>query len=161
MKRKKKGAKKDQENKIYAASKAGRAYKQGFYLETSWILSRMIEKKNKSLLIKIETRQPLQSYSLEQSIKRIKYHHLAGRVPQLVRNLELGLIDEMRNWKNRRNTMLKDMLSVHVSENRMERLAYEGIALYKRWNRSIKHVKTEMKNVPDMANLIKPRLDEK
>lgn len=161
MKRKKKGAKKDPDQKIYSASKAGLAYKHGFYLETSWILSRMMEKKTKSLLIKLETRQPLQSYSFEQCIKRIKYHHLTAKVPQLGMNLELGLIDEMRNWKNNRNTMLKDMVIVHVSEQRMERLASEGIALYKRWNKSIKHVRTAMKKDPDIKHLIRSGIDEK
>ena len=160
MKRKKKGPKKDPDQKSFATSKAGLAFKHGFYIETSWILSRMIEKKTKSLLIKLETRQTLQNYSFEQSIKRIKYHHMAGKVPQLVLNLELGLIDEMRNWKNNRNTMLKDMVSVHVSEHRMERLASDGIALYKRWNKSIKLVKTEMKKNPDVKNLIRPEVDK-
>jgi hypothetical protein len=51
----------------------------------------------------------------------------------------------MRNWKNARNTMLKDMIDIHVSNQRMERLASEGIALYKKWNKSLKSVKREMK----------------
>jgi hypothetical protein len=146
MKRKKNGARKKGKDGCCSVSRAGLAYKQGFYLETAWILSQMFEKKTKSILKKFETTQTMQGYSFEQSIKRIKYHHLAGKVPQLITYLDLGLIEEMRNWKNTRNTMLKDMVSVHVSKNRMERLASEGITLYKRWNKSVKQVKAELKN---------------
>ena len=145
MKRKKHVAKRGREEGNYSASAAGLAFKHGFYLETAWILSVIFEKKSKSLLKKLEPRHLLPGYSFEQSIKRIKYHHLSGRVPQLGLHLELNLIEEMRSWKNSRNTMLKDMVSVHVSKNRMERLASEGIALYKRWNKSLKLIKTEMK----------------
>lgn len=145
MKRKKHVAKKELKECNYSAAKAGLAFKHGFYLETAWILSAIFEKKSKSLLKRLETRQVLQSYSFEQSIKRIKYHHLSGRVPQLKLYLDLNLIEEMRNWKNSRNTMLKDMVSVHVSIKRMERLASEGIVLYKRWNKSLKLIKTDLK----------------
>lgn len=145
MKRKKHVAKKDPKESTYSAGKAGLAFKHGFYLETAWILSAIFEKKSKSLLKKLEPRQLLQGYSFEQSIKRIKYHHLSGRVPQLELHLDLNLIEAMRSWKNSRNTMLKDMVTVHVSINRMERLASEGILLYKRWNKSLKLIKTELK----------------
>ena len=36
------------------------------------------------------------------------------------------------------------MVSVHVSINRMERLASEGIVLYKRWNKSLKMIKMDL-----------------
>lgn len=162
MKRKKQVAKKSREESVYSPSQAGLAFKHGFYLETAWILSVIFEKKTKSLLKKLEQAQPLQGYSFEQSIKRIKYHYLAGKVPQLEMHLDLGLIDEMRSWKNNRNTLLKDMVSVHVSRTRMERLASEGIVLYKRWNKSLKRVKTEMKNtrVPSKIKEIS-QVDEK
>jgi hypothetical protein len=146
MKKEKRTTKKSKKGRSFSASEAGLAFKHGFYLETAWILSLIFEKKAKSLLKKIEHVHPLQGYSFEQTIKRIKYHHQAGRVPQLEKHLDLGLIEEMRNWKNTRNTMLKDMVYVHVSHKRMERLASNGIALYKNWNRSLKRVKTVMKN---------------
>jgi hypothetical protein len=144
----KKGTKKTsaaKKAKGYTAGIAGLAFKHGFYLETSWILSLIFEKKAKNLLKQIEGVAHVKGYSFEQSIKRIKYHHQGGRMNELEMHLDLGLIDSMRNWKNTRNTMLKDMIDIHVSNQRMERLASEGIALYKKWNKSLKSVKREMK----------------
>jgi hypothetical protein len=131
---------------------AGLAFKHGFYLETSWILSLIFEKKAKNLLKQIERAAHVKGYTFEQSIKRIKYHHLGGRITELEMNLDLGLIDAMRNWKNTRNTMLKDMITMHVSHQRMERLASEGITMYKKWNKSLKSVKREMKHSAKQAN---------
>lgn len=144
MKRKKIKAEKKVNGKKLV-EKAGLAIKHEFYLDTTWILSLVFEKKAKNFLKQIEGVSNLKGYTFEQSIKRIKYHHQGGSVPQLEKHLDLGLIEEMRNWKNTRNTMLKDMVNVHVSQNRMQRLAEEGITLYKKWNRSLKNVKSEIK----------------
>ncbi|MEI7500133.1 MAG: hypothetical protein WCK84_06740 [Bacteroidota bacterium] len=146
MKKGKKVVGKNKRENSFSTGKAGLAVKHGFYLETAWILSSIFEKKTKSFLRRIESASNLKAYSFEQTIKRLKYHHQGGRVPLLEKYLDLALIEEMRNWKNSRNTMLKDMVNVHVSRNRMERLALEGIVLYKKWNKSLKQVKAEMKN---------------
>ncbi len=137
---------------ILSVSNAGLAFKHGFYLETTWILSLLFERKAKNLLKRIENDPKTNGYSFEQSIKRIKYHHQAGRVPQLEEFLDLVLIEEMRNWKNCRNTMLKDMVTIHVSQTRMERLASAGILLYKNWNKSLKNVKNKMNNPGNQYN---------
>ncbi len=129
-----------------SVSDAGLAYKNGFYLETAWILSQLFERKAKSVLKRIESDQTTNSYSFDQCIKRIKYHHQAGRIPQVETFIDAGLIDGMRNWKNSRNSMLRDMITIHVSPGRMERLASEGIALYKTWNKSMKTVKNALDN---------------
>ena len=144
MKKGKKTKTHKKENK-FSVTIAGLAFKNGFYLETVWILSLIFEKKAKSVLKLIDSASDVNGYSFEQSIKRVKYHHQAGHTPGLEMYLDPGVIDEMRNWKNNRNTMLKDMVSVHVSQQRMERLALEGITLYKKWNKSLKNAKKEMK----------------
>ena len=131
---------------VFSVSDAGLAFKHEFYLETAWILSLLFERKAKNVLKIIEADPKTANYSFEQSINRIKHHHQAGRVPQLSEFLLPGLIDEMRNWKTSRNAMLKDMTTIHVSQQRMERLASEGISLYKKWNKSLKMVKNGIKN---------------
>ena len=141
------GAKKTKKGKKAeggSVSDAGLAFKHGFYLETTWILSQLFERKAKSVLRRVNGDQATTSYSFEQSVKRIKYIHQSGQLPQLATLLDAGSIDGIRNWKNNRNAMLKDMISTHVSTGRMERLASEGITLYKTWSKSLKSVKKEM-----------------
>ncbi len=123
--------------------KAGLAIKNEFYLEASWILSSMIEKKLKKMLEKIENLNMGSGYSLEQSVKRIKHLHITAKQPFFSEHFEVRLIDEIRNWKNQRNIILKDMQDVHVSQARLERLALEGIRLLKEWNKASKKFKAE------------------
>ena len=152
MKAGKKKPGKDNKEENLSEHGAGLAFKHGFYLETAWILSALFEKKAKNVLKLIEDDPKTGNYSFEQSIKRIKYHHQTGRVPQLGEFLDPGLIDRMRLWKNNRNSMLTDMITIHVSQQRMERLAMEGISLYKKWSKSLKNVKNEMKNPGRIAD---------
>ena len=152
MKSAKKKSKKGKKKGLLSLSEAGLAFKHGFYLETAWILSILFERKAKNVLKQIEPGPTPINYSFEQSIKRLKYHHQAGCVPQLQKFLDLSLIDEMRNWKNTRNIMLKDMTTIHVSRQRMERLASEGITLYKKWNKSLKNVRNELQSPGSQMN---------
>ena len=124
-------------------NKAKLAIKSEFYLEASWILSSMMEKKLKRILEKIENLSPGTGYSLEQFVKRVKYLHITSRYPLFSNNFEVRLIDEIRNWKNQRNAILKDMQDVHVSQARLERLALEGMRLLKEWNKAYKKFKSE------------------
>ena len=124
-------------------SKAERAIKSEFFLEASWILSSMMEKKLKKILEKIENLSPGTGYSLEQSVKRVKHLHITSRYPVFSNHFEVRLIDEIRNWKNQRNAILKDMQDVHVSQARLERLAHEGMRLLKEWNKANKKFKSE------------------
>ena len=123
--------------------KAGLAIKNEFYLEASWILSSIIEKKVKDLLYKLENHKPGMGFTLEQSIKRVKYLHLSSKHPLLTAHFTVKFVDELRNWKNQRNNIMKDMLDVHVSKERMERLAMDGIRLLKELNSAHKKFKAE------------------
>ena len=143
MKKKKKIVKKRKKNGRKLVEKAGLAIKNEFYLEASWILSSIIEKKMKDLLAKLENHKPGTGFSLEQCIKRIKYLHLTSKFPLLTAHFTISFIDELRNWKNQRNTIMKDMLVVHVSKIRMERLAIDGIRLLKELNAAHKKFKAE------------------
>jgi len=151
--------KKKQINKIkkikYMTTKAGLALKNQFYLEASWIISEILEKRLKSLLEKISNQKPGAGFTLEQCIKRVKHIHITGKNQQFRNYFEVRLIDKTRNWKNQRNTIIKDMLNVHVSNARKEKLAMDGIRLSKEWNRALKTFKSELlKTVPEVPNEI-------
>jgi hypothetical protein len=143
MKKKKKVVKKRKKDGKKLVEKAGLAIKNEFYLEASWILSAIIEKKIKDLLGKLENHKPGNGFSLEQCIKRVKYLHLTSKFPLLSAHFTVKFIDDLRNWKNQRNNIMKDMLDVHVSKARMERLAMDGIRLLKELNAAHKKFKTE------------------
>ncbi|MCX6269539.1 MAG: hypothetical protein NTW16_19660 [Bacteroidetes bacterium] len=134
--KKKKAGKKGNGSKLI--TRAGLAIKQEFYLEASWILSALFERKLKKLLGLVEKQPPASGFTLEQSIKRVKYLHVSSKHPDLTSGLNLRIVDEIRNWKNQRNEILKDILNIHVSQARMERLATEGVKLYKELNKSVK-----------------------
>ncbi len=146
MKKSKKDAVKQKSTGKKLTQKAGFAVKNKFYLEASWILSSMMEKKLKKLLEKIEKQQPGKGFTFEQSIKRVKFLHLTSKNPLLSAHLSVVLIDEIRNWKNQRNTILNDMQDVHVSEARLERLATEGIRLFKELNKANKSFNPDSRN---------------
>ncbi|MCX6304685.1 MAG: hypothetical protein NT040_06940 [Bacteroidetes bacterium] len=141
MKRKKNKAEKKGNGKKLI-EKAGMAIKQEFFLEASWILSAMFEKKLKKLLGQVENQVPASGFTLEQSIKRLKFLHVSSRYPALTAHLSLRMIDGIRTWKNQRNEILKDIPKVHVSEARLERLAADGVNLYKELNKAAKAYKT-------------------
>ena len=142
MKKTKKNIKMKKPGKNILIQKAGLAMKHGFYLEASWILSSMLEKKLKKMLEKVENVSPGAGYSLEQSVKRVKHLHMTQKHPLFSEHFEVGLIDQIRNWKNQRNIILKDMQAVHVSQARLERLANEGVRLLKEWSLAQKRFKS-------------------
>ena len=143
MKKRKKAEKKRKAVRKKLVEKAGLAIKNEFYLEASWILSSIMEKKLKELLCKLENQKPGAGFSLEQCIKRVKFLHLTSKHPLLTMHYKISFIDDLRNWKNQRNIIMKDMLDVHVSKARMGRLAMDGIRLVKELNAEHKKFKSE------------------
>jgi len=139
----------------YITTKAGLALKNQFYLESSWLISEILEKRLKSLLEKIGNQRPGAGFTLEQCIKRIKHIHVTGKNQQFREYFEIQLIDKIRTWKNQRNTVIKDMLNVHVSQARKNKLAMDGIRLLKEWNKAHKSFKSEiLKTTPEVSNEI-------
>jgi hypothetical protein len=144
MKRKKsKTARKKGGTKLI--EKAGLAVKHEFYLEASWILSALFERKLHKVLDMIQPPSQSRGLTFEQSIKRVKYWLLSSKYPDLSTHFKVGLIDDVRNWKNQRNDILKDMPDIHVSKARLEKLATEGVKLYKLLNKAVKSVKSAAK----------------
>jgi hypothetical protein len=139
---KKKAKEKEKPGAKKLVERAGIALKNGFYLETAWILSSLFERKIKRILLSSGER-PSAGFSLEQSIKRLKFLLLTGKTPALNSYFEVRLIDGIRSWKNLRNLVLKDMLEVHVSDDRMERLAKDGVKLYHEFGKAYKKFKGE------------------
>ena len=141
MKRKKnKAVKKNNSKKLI--EQAGLALKHEFYLEASLILSSLFERKLKKLLGQVENQVPGQGFTLEQSIKRVKYLHLSKKYPGLTASFSLGLIDNIRTWKNQRNEILKDIPDVHVSPARIERLANDAVKLSGELSKAVKTFKS-------------------
>lgn len=137
MKNKKNKAKKKGSGKKLI-ERAGLAIKHEFYIEAVWILSSLLERKMKKILEKMQPPVQLKGLTFSRLIKRIKHLHGSSRYPDLTAHFNVGLIDDIRTWKNQRNEMLKDIPDVHVSRTRLERLATEGIRLYKELSSEVK-----------------------
>ncbi len=117
------------------------ALKNEFYLEASWIISAMLEKRVKYILEKVEVQKQGLVNSFDQNIKRIKHLRLTSDLPLLTDHIEIQLIDALRIWKNQRNEVMKDMLVRHITKERMERLANDGFRILQGWNTSVKAFK--------------------
>jgi len=126
--------------------KAGLALKNEYYLEASWIISAYLEKRLKNILKKVEIQKAGIDNLFDQNIKRIKHLHLTTQNPLLTEHFSIQMIDELRAWKNQRNEVMKDMLVRHVSGDRMERLANEGVRILKEWNARHKDFKIHIRN---------------
>jgi len=123
-------------------SKAILAFENEFYLETSWIISTIIEIRLMNILTRVEGKNPGTSYNLDRCIKRVKYHIFRGDQPILSMEIGLLLPDAIRVWKNHRNKILKDMNDKHISVQRFAGLAQEGIVLMQDTNASYKKFKS-------------------
>ena len=143
MKKTKKSAAKAEHSNKKSIQQVKLAVKNEFYLEASWLISSLLESRLKNLLRKADHQQPSAGFTLEQSIKRVKFLLLTSENAALTGAFDVGLIDEIRNWKNQRNTILKDMLDVHVSQSRLERLSADGMRLYREWKKAAKKFKSD------------------
>lgn len=128
-------------------AKAGEAVKSEFYLEATWIVSKLMEEKLKNLLTRFENHNPGLSFGIDQCLKRIKYLILRNQSSSLAKHIEMRLVDDIRNWKNQRNTLFKDILHSHVSKKRMKKSAEDGIVLLQELLHSSKKFKEEWKKM--------------
>jgi hypothetical protein len=143
MKKKKKTPKKGKKAGTKMVEKAGLAVKNEFYLEASWILSAIMEKKIKDVIDKLENQKHGNGFSFDQSIRRLKFLLLTSKYPLLTGNFTVQFIDNLRTWKNQRNAIMKDLPEVHVNKTRLERLALDGIRLLKELNSGYKKFKAQ------------------
>ncbi len=121
--------------------KAGLAIKHEFYLEASWILTSIFEQKLKKILEKLQPPTKKHGLTFTQLINRIRNLSISAKHPDFSAHIKVGLIDDIRTWKNQRNDVLKDIPGIHVSQARLERLANEGIRLFKELNKAAKLLK--------------------
>ena len=158
MKTKKKSGKPPKKEKKQLTQKAGIAMKNQFFLEATWLISEILEKKLKSLLEISENSKPGAGFTLEQCIKRIKHLHVSNKNRILNDHFDLKLIEKTMGWKNQRNTMVKDMLYVHVSKQRKENLALDGVKLLKECNKAVKSFKAQqLSAIPSPTEEIPPQ----
>jgi len=131
---------------------AGTAMKYGFYMETIWILSEIMEERLKKIIIITEGSSLPSSSGLEQYLKRVKLLRSREKYIHLNTHFSSDLITSLRTWKNNRNTLMKDMLVMHVSRKRKDRLAKQGIDFLKELNKVYKHYK--------LAAYVQPKREE-
>lgn len=130
---------------------AGNAMKNGFYTEAIWILSGIMENRLKKMIILTEGRNPGAASGIEQHLKRIKLLQTREQYSVLKSEFPLVLINALRNWKNNRNIMMKDMCDMHVSWERKERQAKQGVALLKQLDKVYKHYKLAFSSSPSFS----------
>jgi hypothetical protein len=104
-----------------------------------------MESRLRSVITKVQKENPGTGFNLERCIKRIKHLRLTHTDPMLEKTFDVPMIDSLRNWKNRRNDVLKDLTRIHVSRKRTEKLTQEGILLLRDLNSSSKKFKAEWK----------------
>jgi len=125
--------------------RAGVALKNEFYFEASIILSSLFESRLKNLITRVEKVNPGFGFGLDRCIKRVKYLIIRNPGSLIAKYFDLQLVDSLRAWKNHRNGILKDMVTVHVSSNRMKNLAQDGVVLFQELNDANKRFKKEWK----------------
>jgi hypothetical protein len=145
MKKKKRKSKQKINKKLI--TKAGLALKNEHYLEATWILSSIMEKKLGSILGNLDNKYTRVGSNLDSSLKRMKFHLLKGTQPFLSKHLEIRFISELRAWKSYRNSVFKDMVTKHVSKMRMKKMAEEGIVLLQELNTLAKIIKSESRKL--------------
>ena len=125
--------------------RAGLALKNEFYFEAAIILSNLFESRLKNLITRVEKVNPGFGFGLDRCIRRVKYLIVRNPGSLIAKYFDVQLVDSLRVWKNHRNGILKDMLIVHVSGNRMKKLAQDGVVLFQELNAANKQFKKEWK----------------
>jgi hypothetical protein len=101
-----------------------------------------MDKKLGRILDKLQIQEPRGGFTFAQRIKRVKTMASGAGETGLPEALNAGLIEGIRNWKNQRNEVMRDLPEIHVSKARLERLANEGVRLFKELNKGVKSLKT-------------------
>ena len=94
MKKKKKNANQDENQGSNLNKNAELAMDQKFYLEAAWIMSTIFEKKMKKILVKTDPQPVGPGFTLEQSVKRVKYLLISSKYPALTDYISIELIDD-------------------------------------------------------------------
>ena len=137
---------------------AGKAMKSGFYTEAIWLLSDIMEARLKKLILISDGKKPGAASGLEQHLKRIRLLQTREQYSVLREQFHVSLISRLREWKNNRNIMMKDMLEMHVSYERKERMAKMGIVLLKELDKVYKHYKLAF-HLPQPVVVLSPETD--
>lgn len=142
----KKGKKRSPAGAGILAARASDAFNKGYVLECLLILSNVMEARLKRLISRVEGAGPVTAMNLDQCLKRVKYLHLHGEGgAPLSTHFTIDFFDRLRGWKNQRNAIYKDLTVIHVSVQRIERLAKEGLAIEKELTRQYKAFRKSLK----------------
>lgn len=121
------------------------AFKNCFYLESSYLASLAMEARLRTIIRQNDIRHPGAGFTFEQCLKRIKFLILQKQEGIFLMHFNVDLVDRIREWKNQRNLILKAIESSHVSLRRLQNLAEEGVDLMTTLNDSFQDYKREWK----------------
>ncbi len=99
------------------------AIEHEFYFEAVMLISFSMETRLRSIITRVDKSNPGISFTLEQCIRRVKHFVVYEKEPLLLNYFDRVFMDEMKAWKNHRNTALKNIPEFQVSRTRMENLA--------------------------------------
>lgn len=138
---------KDEKGKLLAdlISRVDIALENKFYLEASWIEYSIIEDRLISVIAKIDNRNPGNGFKVDKCLKRLKYLRDNENNTLIVKHFSTVLLDNIRTWKNNRNSTMHDLAKKHITEKRIENLATEGKLLMRELNASVMRFKKDWK----------------
>jgi len=119
------------------------ALKNEFYFEAVIIISTMMEARLKTIITRVDKSNPGTGFTLEPCIKRVKYLVANAKDPLLLEHFDIAYLDELRAWKNHRNSIFKTLPENPVSKYRIEKLAKDGFDLLSRLIQSYKKFKKD------------------
>ena len=139
--------------------KAEMAIKHEFYLEAIWIVSAAFERKLVKILDLLQPSPQRPVFTFTRLLQLVKKLNINTMYPGLSTNFNEEILDEIREWKNQRNEMLKDLSDIHVSQARLRRLATQGFNLFREFSVAVKSLKqSENITAPHVENYENPDL---
>lgn len=106
-----------------------KALKSEFYYEAIFIEYAIIEDRTSSLLrhANITIVEP----TLNNKIKTLKFNHVF-KDEYIKKHLSFELLDSVRKWKNKRNTIIHDLINLSYSNEDVKKIALEGQEVVKK-----------------------------
>ena len=129
---------KKEKNLIYAdlMDKLKKSIKNEFYYESIFIEYAILEDRTESLLkhakLKI-TKSDRTNLSLAEKLKVIN-NSVRFKKPYISRNLSYELLESVRNWKNKRNVLIHDLIKCSYNNTQIKNIALDGYEIVKRMN---------------------------
>lgn len=116
--------------------KLKKSINEEFYYESIFIIYAIIEDRTESMLrhANIETVDENNwDLSLNEKLKKIKRENIFKQ-DYIKKHLSKELINEVHDWKNKRNDLIHDLVNVEYDNKEIKKLSLEGYELVKQLN---------------------------